>query len=74
MQAEINKLEREVKRQQDIGLTLSNLLNEKIDENAALKSQLSGLYDLIHVKIKEIEALEQENTDLREGIDVAIYS
>ena len=74
MQAEINKLEREVKRQQDIGLTLSNLLNEKIDENAALKSQLSGLYDLIHVKIKEIEALEQRNTDLREGIDVAIYS
>ena len=40
MQVEIDKLEWEVKRQQDIALTLANLLNEKIDECEALKAEL----------------------------------
>jgi len=40
MQVEIDKLEWEVKRQQDIALTLANRLNEKIDECEALKAEL----------------------------------
>ena len=67
MKAEINKLEREVNRQKEIALVLADRLNEKIDECEKLKRENNRLKILL-------DALEQENTDLREGIDVAIYS
>ena len=46
-QVEIDKLEWEVKRQQDIALDLANLLNEKIDECEELKSEIDRLNNLI---------------------------
>jgi hypothetical protein len=47
MQVEIDKLEWEVKRQQDIGLVLADRLNEKIDECEDLKSEVARLNNLI---------------------------
>ena len=51
MQVEIDKLEWEVKRQQDIALTLANLLNEKIDECEALKKDNDDLREALHQEI-----------------------
>ena len=51
MQVEIDKLEWEVKRQQDIALTLANLLNEKIDECEALKKDNDDLREALHSEI-----------------------
>jgi hypothetical protein len=47
MQVDIDKLEWEVKRQQDIGLVLADRLNEKIDECEDLKSEVARLNNLI---------------------------
>ena len=47
MQVEIDKLEWEVKRQQDIGLVLADRLNEKIDECEKLKRENNRLRILL---------------------------
>ena len=47
MQVEIDELEWEVKRQQDIGLVLADRLNEKIDECEKLKRENNRLKILL---------------------------
>ena len=59
MQVEIDKLEWEVKRQQDIALTLANLLNEKIDECEALKKALGEVLSN-HDDANEVIAITSE--------------
>ena len=51
MQVEIDKLKLEVKRQQDIAMTLANLLNEKIDECGALEKENTDLREALHSEI-----------------------
>jgi uncharacterized coiled-coil DUF342 family protein len=74
MQVEIDKLELEVKRQQEIALTLANLLNEKIDEVTELRAVKNSLNAQLVDKIREMEELKKENDDLREALHQEIYS
>jgi uncharacterized coiled-coil DUF342 family protein len=68
MQVEIDKLELEVKRQQEIALTLANLLNEKIDDVTELRAVKNSLNAQLVDKIREMEELKKENDDLREAL------
>jgi uncharacterized coiled-coil DUF342 family protein len=74
MQVEIDRLELEVKRQQDIALTLANLLNEKIDDVTELRAVKNSLNAQLVDKIREMEELKKENDDLREALHQEIYS
>ena len=60
MQVEIDKLEWEVKRQQDIALTLANLLNEKIDECEELKVRYESVSGQHREMIDDCEVLKAE--------------
>ena len=60
MQVEIDKLEWEVKRQQDIALTLAEKLNEKIDECEELKVRYESVSGQQRKIIDECEALKAE--------------